>query len=227
MECHIISCSWTIDDASKEDIESLTKAVGNAKIKNIIIFCAARDEGKDSGSHVYSYHAGPDPIIRIGATDQYGKTRPYVPKEIDYLLPGVALTEQPVVLTNVPADELNSVEGSSEATALASGVAGLVMTCFGTIQGEMGIDRVRGVGRMKALFEEFCRDKSPQNKSSLQNDHFIRAAVFKQAADEAKPNEAEIVTDNTMKEVTRRMENIVGLCLRVLNAPANAKLDTK
>ncbi|TAQ85279.1 hypothetical protein B7494_g6397 [Chlorociboria aeruginascens] len=177
-DVHIISMSWTINDAFPADITALTTALENANKKNIIMFCAARDEGKEeAGRRVYPYSAAPDVIIRIGATDYEPDCR----------------------------------EGSWKATALAAGVAALVLFCFGAVIGTSGIDEVKCPARMKELFDEFADG----------HNHSVLPGVFVAAAEGASPKEMELVSEDA--EINNRMGNLIATCRGVITARKNKR----
>lgn len=145
----IISMSWTIDDASQEDKKAMESAIhrknGNRTIP--IMFCASRDQGREIGERpLYPYASAPDLIYRIGAVDEYGGNLSMTPGDVDYLLPCQGLDRSSMD------DSRKVTEGSSEATALAAGLAGLILLCEGAAHGGEGIRLMRSASRMKLIF---------------------------------------------------------------------------
>jgi hypothetical protein len=88
----------------------------------------------------------------------------------------VGLAQHSVALPDVNHMNLSAGEGSSEATALAAGVAALVLFCFIAVIDSPGIDEVKDPDRMKELFDEFA-DGHEQS---------ILPSVFVAAAEAAK-----------------------------------------
>jgi hypothetical protein len=197
--------SWTIDGAPPEDIAALKTAIENAERDKIIMFCAARDEGKDDAARqVYPYSCAPqDSIIRIGATDQFGTLRPYVPREIDFSLPGVGLA-------NLSNEQTDSGEGSSEATAVGAGLAALVLVCFSASSGEQGINYVKGNSRMRKLFHFFANKQGG----------YVHPGLFQTAAVNAKPKTDDEKRGDTQEdEIKRRMKLLEEFCRGILGTP--------
>lgn len=117
--------SWTIykneaGNGNDEGLEAMKRAMERAAKHNILMFCASQDAGRSA--HQRSYPASerdPRTVKRVGSATVYGERSEYVdPGEVDYLFPGeVAMSDEKVC------------SGSSAATALASGLAGLILWC--------------------------------------------------------------------------------------------------
>ncbi len=115
--------SWTIyqtqSGGDDDGLLKLKKAIEHAGSKNIIMFCASEDSG-------YSSYRKPYPATgcdlrfmkRVGSAGVYGERSDYVnPDQVDYLFPGEIATQH------------QGCSGSSAATALAAGLAGLILWC--------------------------------------------------------------------------------------------------
>ncbi|KAL7814959.1 hypothetical protein V8C44DRAFT_363359 [Trichoderma aethiopicum] len=109
-------------------IEALRQAINKAKDRDILMFCSAADDIQQTGKDNLPYGAAPDSILRIGAALQLGQRDPASEdvRSISYFCPGnqVAESENP--------DSCRPVEyhdGSSVATALAAGLASLIVQC--------------------------------------------------------------------------------------------------
>ena len=140
LEVDIISISWTIHDPAASDTEqaqgqdtngtnALRAAISSAKDKGILIFCSASDDIKKKGSETLPYNQERDYIFRIGAADAYGWSDKATGEHLAidyYFLPGnqVADDGNPRLLL---AEELKYRDSSSVATALAAGLASLVL----------------------------------------------------------------------------------------------------
>jgi hypothetical protein len=140
----VISMSWTIEQTEKnrKDIESLETQVQRAAKNNIIMYCACRD-GAWNEKEKGPYPSATDTlkIRRIGSSDPYGHMSKWVNQNsVDYLLPGESLFPG------------NDKHGSSAATALAAGLAALILWCF-KATGE-SIDEMKTADKMNLLFDK-------------------------------------------------------------------------
>ncbi|KAF3766193.1 subtilisin-like protein, partial [Cryphonectria parasitica EP155] len=139
LKVDIISISWTIRNLVAQDaravngqeekaIKSLKKAIENAKEHGILIFCSASDDVKKKGAGTLPYSQAREYIFRIGAADAYGWSHKATEDQqtIDYFLPGYQVADDfhPRI---VRTEELKYRDGSSVATALAAGLASLVL----------------------------------------------------------------------------------------------------
>ncbi|KAJ4022739.1 hypothetical protein NW752_000053 [Fusarium irregulare] len=123
---HIISMSWTVeppeDDKERQELES---AIIDAAKANILMFCSARDKGANS-DETYPSKATNN-IFTIGAANASGACMDYVGNtaKLNYTFPGdkVEVNDGPNKTTS------KTVDGSSVATALASGLAALILYC--------------------------------------------------------------------------------------------------
>ncbi|RAH64892.1 subtilisin-like protein [Aspergillus aculeatinus CBS 121060] len=127
---HIISMSWTIVVPPRplsSDFEDLEAAIGEAQTKGILMFCSASDKG--------AHQCGTYPskriksIFTIGAATPDGQPNSRVGDiaAVDYLLPGelVEGEQSPDLLDT----KVEYFTGSSIATALAAGLAALILYC--------------------------------------------------------------------------------------------------
>jgi coenzyme F420-reducing hydrogenase delta subunit len=118
----IISASWAIPKTVENTNASkaLGAAVSAAEEEDILIFCAASDLGPDAHEHNSMPAIFRDKVFCIGAATPAGVKDPKVGKqEVDYIVPGdhnVGTNERPL-----------EINGSSIATALAAGLAGLIL----------------------------------------------------------------------------------------------------
>ncbi|KAF4345848.1 intracellular serine protease [Fusarium beomiforme] len=122
----IISMSWTIDPPKDEkERQDLDSAVVEAANANILLFCSARAKGANSAS-TYPSKATPK-IFTIGAANKSGPSLDYVgdAAQLSYTFPGdkVEVDDGPTKTTS------QTVDGSSVATALAAGLAALILYC--------------------------------------------------------------------------------------------------
>nr|RBQ96893.1 hypothetical protein FVER53263_04444 [Fusarium verticillioides] len=125
----IICMSWTIKPPEGELKSEFNRAILNAIDRhNILIFCAASDQGQSTD---LSYpHGSSNQCFRIGAAKATGNMLETVgdSHNIDFILPG----HEVVVDTNEMKTQLEKFEahsGSSVANGLATGLAALVIEC--------------------------------------------------------------------------------------------------
>ncbi|KAI9645784.1 hypothetical protein NHQ30_005217 [Ciborinia camelliae] len=122
---HIISMSWTIpppeDSKTKTFLES---AISEARGEKILMFCSASDGGPIEDTS-FPYVGAKDRIFRIGAATAEGIVDPRVgnPTSLDFTFPGSNVETEDVD------KKVNYQTGSSVATALATGLAALILYC--------------------------------------------------------------------------------------------------
>ncbi|EWC43894.1 hypothetical protein DRE_01246 [Drechslerella stenobrocha 248] len=135
------------------DIKLLTRAIKVAKDKNIILFASASDQGSASSRHCYPARAGG--CITIGAATETGEMCAWVhPSQAKFCCPGV----------DVPFKKANETpkqqSGSSVATALAAGLAGLLLFCDRLLYKEKSI--LRSKRTMITAFENLATGTDKQ-----------------------------------------------------------------
>ncbi|KAJ6259971.1 Lipase [Drechslerella dactyloides] len=136
------------------DIKLLTKAIKVARDKNILLFASASDQGSASSRHCYPARAGG--CITIGAATETGEMCAWVhPSQAKFCCPGV----------NVPFKKANETtpkpqSGSSVATALAAGLAGLLLFCDRALYKEKSI--LKSKKNMGTAFENLATGTDKQ-----------------------------------------------------------------
>ncbi|KAF7948213.1 uncharacterized protein EAE97_003624 [Botrytis byssoidea] len=143
---HIISMSWTIPkpkDSTTKDI--LRAAISEAVRENILMFCSASDGGPVEDES-FPWAAAKGNIFRIGAATDKGMASPIVgdPTDLGFTFPGTDVERK---------DMDKKVEyqtGSSVATALATGLAALVLYC---VQVKLLRTEDRHKGRVRQSFK--------------------------------------------------------------------------
>lgn len=121
--------SWTIErtESNSAGIAELEQAIQLATEEGILMFCAATDQGafKDR-----SYPAASSKkIFKIGAAEASGTAMKWLgdQRAVDFIFPGHnVVKERP---GEVPADRYTTLTGSSVATALAAGLAAVILYC--------------------------------------------------------------------------------------------------
>jgi hypothetical protein len=156
----VISMSWTINatERNKGDIENLTTAINEATEGNILLFCSVSDQGvKTEGA--YPANCNRSKTFRIGAATTSGNTWEWVGvNDVNYIFPGTGLR----VDTRDPLSKsLKPCSGSSLATALAAGLAALILYCIALNNAEE-LDLVLGHDKMDHVFKSIndTRDSS-------------------------------------------------------------------
>ncbi len=130
----IISISWTVKKPKEKekgsDVEKLGEAIKKALDKGILVFCAAGDGGAITDQE-YPWEFDRSRIIRIGAATDDGRAweRSGDPHKLDFIFPGCdVVSRNPHREGAVPSD-FQEKTGSSVATALAAGLAALILHC--------------------------------------------------------------------------------------------------
>ncbi|KAI0549771.1 hypothetical protein F4679DRAFT_595566 [Xylaria curta] len=130
----IISISWTVkkprDTEPDAELKKLGDAIKLALDKGILIFCAAGDAGNFSDEE-YPYDFDRNRIIRIGAATEDGRPwdRSGDPHKLDFVFPGYSIASRNARSDDDFPAEFQENTGSSVATALAAGLAALVLHC--------------------------------------------------------------------------------------------------
>ncbi|KAH6651257.1 hypothetical protein F5144DRAFT_558942 [Chaetomium tenue] len=134
----IICMAWTIPitQGQREEMQPLHKVLHTAVERNVLMFCSAYD-GVFTGAH---YPSGPwsDRFFRIGAASLDGTVFDWSAEDgITYIIPGVDVTrEQPLDTASggdqgIPDSRVQvQATGSSIATALAAGLAAMIIYCI-------------------------------------------------------------------------------------------------
>ena len=127
----IISMSWTIEatGSNGSDIAALEAAIDDAAKAGILMFCSANDQGI-ARDRSFPSASSTKHIFKIGAAEASGNIWKWAgdPADIDFIFPGHnVVKERP---NDAPLDKCKTLTGSSVATAIASGLAALVLYCI-------------------------------------------------------------------------------------------------
>jgi len=126
---HIISMSWTIErtETNAKGIAELDKAIELAASEGILMFCAATDQGAYM-DRSYPAASSTKKLFKIGAAEASGTAIKWLgdQRAVDFIFPGhnVAVKEQQ---GNGRTEKSTTLTGSSVATALASGLAAVIL----------------------------------------------------------------------------------------------------
>ncbi|RDW68220.1 hypothetical protein BP5796_08877 [Coleophoma crateriformis] len=126
---HIISMSWTIDPMELRDEKDkirLEKAIAEAAEANILMFSSAHDNAPKE-DNTYPAVAAKGKIFKIGAAKASGQTDDTVgnASRVHFTFPGNEVEMEGSTL----AHKVEYRTGSSVATALAAGLAALILYC--------------------------------------------------------------------------------------------------
>ncbi|KAG8677773.1 hypothetical protein FPOAC1_003801 [Fusarium poae] len=128
----IISMSWTVRDTehNREAINSLRDATKDALNAGILLFCAAADTGA-IGETEYPWSYDQNRIFRIGAATADGRawSRTGDPHNLTFMVPGHRVVSRNPHREGALPDDFQERTGSSVATALAAGLAAVVLYC--------------------------------------------------------------------------------------------------
>ncbi|KAI2464187.1 hypothetical protein F4781DRAFT_425759 [Annulohypoxylon bovei var. microspora] len=193
----IISMSWTIEktDRNGDDIKKLEDAISLAARKNILMFCAATDQGtyKD---RTYPAASATKKIFKIGAADASGAALKWVGDQslVDFMFPGdkvvIERHDNPNVKNYTPRT------GSSVATALASALAAVILYCVQLANTKRYAGRSNELSaykslkdheRMKEAFSQIGTSKATGNKYIMVWNRFTREV--KKAEQESAPKD--------------------------------------
>ncbi|KAI1128619.1 hypothetical protein F5Y10DRAFT_172740 [Nemania abortiva] len=181
----IISMSWVVKYMAKERTNSrsgenvggekisgeerasieLFDAILKAKDDNILMFCAASNEIDALSKDMLPFVAAPGHIFRIGAADALGQPDAATssPREINYYFPGNHVAD---AWDQRSSGQIEYHDGSSVATALAVGLASVILYCAAILetQCESGLAEY---SRFKGMREQL-RNRN-QMKKALDN----------------------------------------------------------
>jgi len=206
--------SWTIERTADNaaDIVDLESAIRAAENAGILMFCAANDQGikKDES---FPAACGTKLLFKIGAAEASGAVWKWVghPGDVDFIFPGHnVVKERPI---DTPIDKCTTLTGSSVATAIAAGLAALVLYCvqLGALQSmRQGVSAVtmedfrsiKGHERMKEAFLAIGTSQASGNRYIEVWDVFGPAA--KKGDRMGKEGKIDIVTEVAGRLKTRR-----------------------
>jgi hypothetical protein len=225
-QVHIISMSWTIErtKSNNTDIDELSSAIEDAAKAGILMFCAANDQGIARDHSFPAACASTKHIFKIGAAEAAGTVWKWVgdPRDVDFIFPGHnVVKERP---NDAPIEKCKTLTGSSVATAIAAGLAALVLYCVqlsalntedlnqqlnmlqqgrrGSVVTMEDFQAMKGHERMKEAFLEIGTSETSGNKY-VEVWHVFESAAKKAAATE-KDRKIEIVTEVAERLKTRR-----------------------
>ncbi|KAJ5692998.1 hypothetical protein N7462_002421 [Penicillium macrosclerotiorum] len=164
----IISMSWTIPakGPNPKDTEEFQVAIAEAIKQKKLLFCALR-ESEDALIEQGFYPVGLDQVFKIGSATRSGnlvKTSSGDGKSVQFILPGLDVLSD-------NEENVQTLNGSSVATALASGLAGIILFCADLVDQDAASygkaknysESLRDINKMRSVFENMSR-KSNEGK---------------------------------------------------------------
>ncbi|KAF9768915.1 hypothetical protein IL306_013725 [Fusarium sp. DS 682] len=128
----IISMSWTVKETgeNREGINAFRQAIKDALDAGILLFCAAADTGAVTEVE-YPWSFDRQRIFRIGAATADGRVWGPTgnPQNLSFILPGHKVVSRNPHREGALPDDFEERTGSSVATALAAGLAALILHC--------------------------------------------------------------------------------------------------
>ena len=122
--------SWSIErtDENKSDIVALEKAVRDAANNRILMFCAASDGGAVS-DRSFPAKSVNELLFKIGAATEEGSKWKWVgdANYVNFIFPGYKVVQERY--NEAFLQNCNFLTGSSVATAIAAGLAALILDC--------------------------------------------------------------------------------------------------
>jgi len=122
--------SWTIErtEDNKEVLsKGLRSAIQRASRADILMFCSTNDQGKLGRNDVDVYPGKFSETFKIGAARASGHEAEWTDESSHYTFPGEGLKVD--IPCHLKSNTNNLASGSSLATALASGMAALLLYC--------------------------------------------------------------------------------------------------
>ena len=147
--------SWSIERTSdnNDSFQRLNTAIKKAADADTIMYCSARDKGEEENKSIRPYPAASDTLKlkRVGGALPSGEKGTWTNVgAVDYLLPGVFSLQKESSSEIATSGSLDSFDGSSAATALAAGLAALVLLCFEAVHQDLA--RFKNPELIDALF---------------------------------------------------------------------------
>ncbi|KAJ8119714.1 hypothetical protein ONZ43_g3397 [Nemania bipapillata] len=236
-QADIISISWSIRKPVKanvpvtangrlqtpeeRDIQLLEEAINKAKQENILIFCSAADNIQIVGKDSLPFSSAPEYIFRIGAATRYGQHDPSSEdaNSISYFFPGNQVAE---AWNPRSAKTVEYHDGSSVSTALAAGLASLIMYCNNIVreyhrvevdkedsQGSRLFKRREEWAKMLKLHTNMRRAFDNIHQDGYEDKKFLPVwDVFGKAAEQMKKTRGEKVLDDLDDLVVRLCSNL-------------------
>lgn len=173
----IISMSWSVTRPANDLRELLDGALQYALNNDVLLFCSSRDTGHNSDINYYPAAYRRDAVIKIGAAQPTGLPYEWAGSlaNLDFILPGVEVVQRHGFRSPGGVQKLAPESGSSVATALAAGLAALIMHCArinqmfgsGVRLGDEDILKLRRAETMVQTIQNFGMSTSDPTKNKF------------------------------------------------------------
>ncbi|KAJ4361131.1 uncharacterized protein N0V89_001700 [Didymosphaeria variabile] len=217
---HLNRLKASLEKASNNQQDAQGKWFG----KETLLFCSAPDTGESSSRDThYPFNCdGISKIFRIGAAQVTGKPYPWTGNQVEYILPGENVGMKPSDMFRPNEDKVLRT-GSSVATALAAGLAAMIIHCvrLGAVYNfhknnrigvsERSIRAIKTFKGMKAAFQTISKSDWAKGDKSLEVETF-----FKDDGDELSKDAPKSEKDNEQwKE--EKWENVAKIARSLLH----------
>ncbi|KAL6792270.1 subtilisin-like protein [Trichoderma sp. SZMC 28013] len=225
----IISMSWTLP---KSSAENETKDEHVAVKRKVIMFCSSPDEGKFTE---LDYPSGPwrSRFFRIGAARADGTVFEWTPDDgISFVLPGVDVVKEQAGRTSSETQSFGVTSrvadfkyetGSSVATALAAGLAAMIIYCVkASIMAlriaNQNLDSVIGIaitnGDLKRISEHDAMKQAFSTLGKVTPNRFIQVwEKLDVISDKLEVAQSKVLTDDEKRELAQSFVNFASMLL--------------
>lgn len=180
---HLNRLKASLEKASNDQQDAQGKKIG----KETLLFCSAPDTGESSlrDTHYPFNCDGISKIFRIGAAQVTGKAYPWTGNQVEYILPGENVGMKPSDMVRPNEDKVLRT-GSSVATALAAGLAAIIIHCvrLGAVYNfhknnragvsERSVRAIKTFKAMKAAFENISKSDWTKGDKRLEVETFFK-----------------------------------------------------
>ncbi|PCD32230.1 hypothetical protein FGRA07_09482 [Fusarium graminearum] len=205
------------------DINRLENAISLATTNGILVFCSAPDIGRASKETLESYYPfgckrSSTDLFKIGAAKADGVSLAWMGHDetVNYILPGHKVA--PRETDNLPEEDDTPKAGSSVATALASGLAALIIHCVrlaaiyniytnkgdGLYVSEASVRAIKRFPAMKQALAYLC----PNNDEKQTSDRNLRVENFFKRPGDIMDNK-DVTEEDKWKEVVNIARDLV------------------
>ncbi|KAK4077874.1 uncharacterized protein Triagg1_3568 [Trichoderma aggressivum f. europaeum] len=230
----IISMSWTLPKSSAENEtkDELHEILDLAVKRKVIMFCSSPDEGKFTE---LDYPSGPwrSRFFRIGAARADGTIFEWTPDDgISFVLPGVDVVKEQAGRTSSETQSFGVTSrvadfkyetGSSVATALAAGLAAMIIYCVkASIMAlriaNQNVDSVIGIaitnGDLKRISEHDAMKQAFSTLGKVTPNRFIQVWEKLDAiSDKLEVAQSKVLKDDEKRELTQSFVNFASMLL--------------
>ncbi|KAL6695518.1 hypothetical protein J3F84DRAFT_374578 [Trichoderma pleuroticola] len=230
----IISMSWTLPKSSAENEtkDELHEILEVAVKRKVIMFCSSPDEGKFTE---LDYPSGPwrSRFFRIGAARADGSVFEWTTEDgISFILPGVDVVKEQAGRTSSETQSFGVTSrvadfkyetGSSVATALAAGLAAMIIYCVkASIMAlriaNQNLDSVIGIaitnGDLKRISEHDAMKQAFSTLGKVMPNRFIQVWEKLDAiSDKLEIAQSKELTDDEKRQLTQSFVNFASMLL--------------